>query len=353
MSVQFSIIVPVFNCIEYLPACIDSILAQSEKSFELILIDDGSTDGSSDLCDQLLERDPRIKVYHKENGGASSARNYGLAQSCGEYTLFIDGDDTIDSDLLSVVSAQCAAYKNDLVVFGMAFDFYQNSDFKERTNILSVSHKGVVKKEELLASYDSYFRDNALSSACNKVFSSEMIRSHFLRFNEQMTLYEDLDFVLRYLFFCREILFLDHAFYHYRIIKSTSQKHSRFGSVDSLVHNIALLTDSSISLESGEVLQTTANLCAQLFDLHLMEVQTSRKQIVNSSAKMLNCRALCDLRALGIVPSLNASPSWKMIVNGQNTVLCIALKKRKIIRNLKHVLKPIIKKVRMFSRRNT
>lgn len=94
-----SIIVPIYNIKEYLPRCVHSITAQTYKNLEILLIDDGSTDGTGDLCEELAGEDDRIRVFHKENGGSSSARNLGIAKARGEYLGFVDSDDYIDSHM--------------------------------------------------------------------------------------------------------------------------------------------------------------------------------------------------------------------------------------------------------------
>ncbi len=91
-----SVIVPVYNIMKYLPRCVDSLCAQTYQNLEILLVDDGSTDGTSRLCDELAERDERIRVFHKENGGSSSARNLGIAHSRGEYIGFVDSDDYVE-----------------------------------------------------------------------------------------------------------------------------------------------------------------------------------------------------------------------------------------------------------------
>ena len=93
---EVSVIVPVYNMEEYLPRCIESILAQTYRDFELILVDDGSSDNSGNMCDEYALKDNRIKSVHKENDGVSSARNCGLQVAEGKYILFIDSDDFVD-----------------------------------------------------------------------------------------------------------------------------------------------------------------------------------------------------------------------------------------------------------------
>ncbi|MBR1930214.1 MAG: glycosyltransferase family 2 protein [Lachnospiraceae bacterium] len=94
-----TIIVPVYNTVEYLERCVHSITAQTYKNLEILLIDDGSTDGSGELCDKLAKEDERIRVFHKENGGVSSARNVGLKEAKGEYYGFVDSDDYIEPEM--------------------------------------------------------------------------------------------------------------------------------------------------------------------------------------------------------------------------------------------------------------
>lgn len=99
---KLSIIIPIYNAEQFIRRCIDSILEQTYTDFELLLIDDGSTDDSSRICDVYSENDSRIKVFHKKNGGVSSARNVGLDNANGEWIVFIDSDDAINNQYLSV-----------------------------------------------------------------------------------------------------------------------------------------------------------------------------------------------------------------------------------------------------------
>ena len=94
-----TVIVPVYNILEYLPRCVHSIIAQTYRNLEILLVDDGSTDGTGKLCDDLAVEDERIRVFHKENGGSSSARNLGLQHATGEYVGFVDSDDYIEADM--------------------------------------------------------------------------------------------------------------------------------------------------------------------------------------------------------------------------------------------------------------
>ena len=98
-TATISIIVPVYNIIEYLPRCVESLRKQTYDKIEILLVDDGSTDGTAALCDALAAEDVRIRVFHKQNGGSSSARNLGIQEATGEYLGFVDSDDYVEPDM--------------------------------------------------------------------------------------------------------------------------------------------------------------------------------------------------------------------------------------------------------------
>ncbi|MBQ2724518.1 MAG: glycosyltransferase [Clostridia bacterium] len=125
-----SVVVPVYNVEKYLGECIDSVLAQTYENWEMILVDDGSTDGSGAICDAYAAQDPRIQVLHRENGGLSEARNTGLAHSSGEYIYFLDSDDRIISEALAELVGRIEEENADIVYFD-AVSFLDGSDTSE------------------------------------------------------------------------------------------------------------------------------------------------------------------------------------------------------------------------------
>lgn len=122
-GILVSVIVPVYNVRDYLEQCVESVIGQTHKKLEIILVDDGSTDGSGDLCDELAERDRRIRVKHKENGGLSSARNVGYSASVGEYVLFVDSDDAISDIYVEVLLRTAVESGADMVAVPCGIDF--------------------------------------------------------------------------------------------------------------------------------------------------------------------------------------------------------------------------------------
>lgn len=117
-TIKISIIVPVYQAEQYLPKCVDSLLAQSYKNYEIILVEDGATDGSPKLCDKYAEENPCVKVVHQENRGAAAARNRGIEAASGDYVAFVDSDDTVSEDYLSFLIKLAEKYQADIAVCG-------------------------------------------------------------------------------------------------------------------------------------------------------------------------------------------------------------------------------------------
>ena len=122
-DILVSVILPVYNVEKYLIKCLDSVIRQTYQKLEIILVDDGSTDSSGKICDEYANKDGRIKVFHKKNGGLSDARNYGIERSTGEYLAFIDSDDYVDDDYIEFLMnlTESGKYKISLCSLHVVF----------------------------------------------------------------------------------------------------------------------------------------------------------------------------------------------------------------------------------------
>lgn len=310
---KYSLIVPVYNCGRYLVPCVESLLTQTVRDFEILLIDDDTPDDGGAVCDEYANKCECIRAFHKENGGAASSRNYGIDRAEGEYLLFIDGDDTIEPDTLERIDAALSENPADLVIFGMSFDYYEKRDVPERTEKLSAAHPGLYDKLFYRDNFKALFHDNALSSACNKVFSARVLRETGLRAREDMTLYEDLEFVLRYFEHVKRFYCIDDALYHYRIDASVFG-HKRAHRLDKLQENLRLLAQTILDQDpalSGAA-DLTANLYMQLLVRHLL-VTKYRKVELAPVFQYCEDRELC--RAMEMGASLGAEEGllWDML----------------------------------------
>lgn len=277
---KYSFIIPVYNCAEFLYDCVQSVLHQAESDFEILLINDGSTDSSGKLCDELAEKYSPIKVFHKKNGGAASARNVGIDNAKGRYIIFVDGDDTLDSSFLSKINQSINKDACDLVIFGMSFDYY-NKDVIEKSDTLSCNYNGTFTYGDFIKDFKGFFYDNCVSSACNKVFLSDIIQKSDLHFNEKMNLYEDFEFVLRYMNDINQFVFLNKPFYHYRHNIDDNHLYSRVKDLNRLKLNLHILLNTMIDLKNSDknIMDIAANLYMSLLMQHIMYHKASYKRL--------------------------------------------------------------------------
>lgn len=198
-----SIIVPVYNVEKYLSRCIDSVLKQTYTDFELLLIDDGSPDKSGEICDEYALKDLRVRVFHKENGGVSSARNLGLDHAVGDFVMFVDSDDWIAADCLELCIKEIYEKDLDALQFGfaMVWDDRQTYRIKDRTDVLSG---------------DKYINNNNFNvSAGGGIYRTDIIRFKNIRFNESIKYAEDQLFILSFLKNAKRIMYKDVVLYYY------------------------------------------------------------------------------------------------------------------------------------------
>lgn len=165
---KLTIVVPVYNVKEYLQRCIDSILTQSFTDFELLLVDDGSTDGSGEMCDEILKTDSRIKVVHKQNGGLSSARNTGIELGSGEYFTFVDSDDWIEPQMYEKMMETAEKHNADIVICRLQMINAPNDVLK------IIGYDNVLHFNKIEATKE-VLRDEMIPSfSCNKIFKREL-----------------------------------------------------------------------------------------------------------------------------------------------------------------------------------
>ena len=188
-----SIIIPVYNTEVYLPACLDSILSQTFSDFEVLLVDDGSKDGSGAICDAYALKDSRIRVMHKENGGVSSARNLGMEQAQGEWIMFVDSDDELLPDGLSELAGGISN-DVDLVMLDFAHSTYREKDM----SLLHVEGR-IVGREEALVSMFNGTEKSYQGYAVAKLFRRSLLDDHHLMFDPTISIKEDTLFVVHFL----------------------------------------------------------------------------------------------------------------------------------------------------------
>lgn len=207
--VQLSVIVPIYNTAPYLRCCIDSILSQSFGDYELLLIDDGSTDGSGEICDEYAAEDARIRVFHQKNKGLAETRHFGLEQSMGEYIATVDSDDWVDRNYLKNMVELASLNNADMVM--CAYWYHIEEDWYEQNK-----PTGNVPMSWVI---------DTLEGRCHAGLWNKLMKRNLLLSPEvlvpQYSYYEDMVMTLSYLRQCRRLIYDDRATYHYRVVSSS------------------------------------------------------------------------------------------------------------------------------------
>lgn len=204
-----TVIVPVYNVEDYLEKCLNSIITQTYKNLDILLINDGSTDNSGVICDKYSLIDNRIRVFHQDNRGVSEARNLGLNNSYGEYIGFVDPDDWIEPEMYEVLLNKLLINNSEISICGHTI-YHSNDAFDVRTNSLL---EGIIYKKEAL----TYLLDINLYEGYlwNKLFSAKLINKFNLRFNKNLAICEDLLFVACYMLNLEYIYYIPKPLYNY------------------------------------------------------------------------------------------------------------------------------------------
>ena len=207
-EILVSIIVPVYNTEKYLQRCIDSLLAQSYHNIEIILVNDGSTDNSMKVIHDAADSDGRIKVISQAKKGPSAARNNGMALASGEYLMFCDSDDTVDSQWVEKMLDAAKKHPDSLVVCGYNKVFCSSD--KELITEKEVVQGGVYPKEE----YFSLIAPGVTGSACTKIYKQSLVLGRHMVFDEGISHAEDAVFNINYLEMVSSFFVIDEPLYN-------------------------------------------------------------------------------------------------------------------------------------------
>lgn len=216
---MISVIVPIYNVAPYLERCVDSIIKQTYKNLEIILVDDGSTDGASEMCDQFQQQDNRIKVIHKVNGGLVSARKAGIIEASGKYAAYVDSDDWIEHDMYQILVKQMEENDADIVTSGVYRD-YPNDIVEEFDHMQEGVYESERIKDEILPTFmytGNFYEAGINIHIYNKLFKRELLLKHQLKVKDFIRVGEDAALVYPYILDAEKIVILHKCFYHYCI----------------------------------------------------------------------------------------------------------------------------------------
>lgn len=208
MNHLVTIIIPVYNVEERIAHCLDSVIAQTYHNIEILLIDDGSTDNSGNICDRYSQKDSRIRVFHKKNGGVSSARNTGIFQAKGDYICFVDSDDAVKSDMIQEMLDKAIEYNADI-----SCCLLEVIDIDGTIKPSSSGICGVFNNKDIISVFfsDQFIKDQ-MYGPYNKLYKSELLRGKQFR---PYKLGEDILFVFEVLLRSKRIYISNKVGYQY------------------------------------------------------------------------------------------------------------------------------------------
>lgn len=234
-KLKLSIVVPVYNIEKDLPSCLDSILMQDFEDYELLLINDGSTDTSGAICDNHALKDNRIKVYHQKNAGVSAARNLGIEKAQGEWVCFVDGDDTLYFNSLSIIINKTNTYKLEMII-AKSFIFKSRQTKTERYKF---------DKTFLDKNFDGYKliteKSYKRGSVCGCLFKLNFLKENKLYFPIGLKNGEDSLFMSLVYLYAKDIFFQDQIFYLVNEREGSASRSWSFERVYKMVDNIQFI----------------------------------------------------------------------------------------------------------------
>lgn len=242
---MISVIVPVYNVEKYLNRCIDSILSQTYQDYEVILIDDGSTDESGSICDWYSQKQEKIKVCHKENGGLMSAWMKGVEESSGNYLCFVDSDDWIEKEMLYEMEKELSGTVKEIVVCNHSIDRENGERRLEKNGLFPGIYEGIKIENDMIPYILGNENRTVSFSRCMKLISKELITDNIIFCNTSLKMGEDVSIMLPALLDVQRIVIMKDAyFYHYYYNKaSTVHKYDR-----NLYTNIQLLRQVMLNI---------------------------------------------------------------------------------------------------------
>ena len=266
-----SVIVPVYKAEKYIHRCVDSLLAQTFQNFEVLLVDDGSPDRSGEICDEYAKKDLRVRVFHKENGGVSSARQCGMDNARGEYTIHADPDDWVEPEMLEELYKKAKEEDADMVICDYYVNYRRKQIYKQQKPV-SLDHDAIMRQLLL----------QQLHGACwNKLVRRKLIEDFGILFPLDMTIWEDLYVNCCFLMHEVKVCYLGKALYHYDTIINEN----------SLVKNV---NSKLLRSQMNFVRYLDYNFSTSLYINELNKIKYDVKKVAFASM-LFSCKDFSDL----------------------------------------------------------
>ena len=310
----FSVIVPVYNVEKYLKECVDSILFQSFKDFELILVNDGSTDSSGQICDEYAKEDSRVKVIHKSNGGQSTARNVGVNSATGDFVVFLDSDDLIADSNFFLDLKNKIKIDTDIVVFRYCKYFGSHTD-ECGISLANINSDNKTTFLEELVKRDAFF-----CSCWSKTTRLSLLKENKISFDETLSC-EDMDWYYNVIFCANNFEVIDKPYIYYRQRENSVTSSFKKKSITDYIFTLKKWNEKLNEISNNDEKNILLSSLAKLYCNLLIAYSKNSKKLKKEKKEIFAFKPLLKY---------NLNPRTKIISNfsqifGLN-ITCLVLK---------------------------
>lgn len=263
MNVFISIIVPMYNAEKYIGECIGRVLQQTDKDFELILIDDGSTDNTYEICQNFAKKDSQIKLLCQQNAGPSAARNKGIKVSQGEWIWFVDADDWIEKNAIEKIKNEIEEFRDSIDVF--SFDYIKHN--KNKSETICNSQYGLFEQNRYVEFVINQL--NHFGLVWSNIYSTKLLKENNIAFDEELSLSEDVDFSIHVSMCVNKIYISKLKLYHYRITNGSLSHKYKEGIAQKYIQAISKIENNICKIESKQ-LQKDFNKYVQIILIYIV-----------------------------------------------------------------------------------
>ena len=302
---MISVVVPIYKVEEYLRQCVESILNQTYKDLEIILVDDGSPDNCPSICDEYALKDARVKVIHKENGGLIAARKTGVMASTGEYVTFVDGDDYISKYMYEEVAKAIESYSPDMVMTEFFWSYERKDIPSERTLFKDFYNREAIERDiiPIMLFNGTYYQFGVYPNCWTKIFRKELLEKYIYDVDERVRMGEDAAFTYACIMDSPGIATVKKPLYYYRNLET-----SMSNAYDSSLIDIWSIPYEAIKMYSELLKVNIENqLCYYLLYLINFVIRNEAKNLNNSKSKDTVITAVFDYKFFDDIKTVDKS----------------------------------------------
>ena len=325
VHMKYSIIIPIYNAADTLQDCINSIFQTGLDDYEIVLVDDGSTDCSAEICRKLSQTYPQIEYIYQKNSGVSAARNNGIRHALGKYIIFCDADDSFEPDCFLDID-NALTNDVDLLIYGISVDYYHNG-LCYRKDELIYPYEGKKNTEKWINDFEAMYDYNVLSPVWNKIYRKDIIIRNGLSFDTKMILLEDFVFSIKYLAYCNDVYFRGEVAYRYRQAEDERNAQNRLDRIPSInnmmrcIRNCLDEADTIIVLRTGSHLKEVDKICYRIYYMLIsqklyysscMQMREISKEVLSGSYQDKNKMMKMGMETLKIYSRMERKQFYKI-----------------------------------------